>query len=93
MINDRIKIVSVQETTGNTSLIMTDEDTYTGVMKLEEIKAGKTNNIKVIITWENDESNNKMDTAVGTVNNYKISIPIEFIATQYLGEEIKEYIP
>lgn len=93
LINDRIKIVSVQETTGNTSLIMTDEDTYTGVMKLEEIKAGKTNNIKVIITWENDESNNKMDTAVGTVNNYKISIPIEFIATQYLGEEIKEYIP
>ena len=34
-----------------------------------------------------------MDTAVGTVNNYKISIPIEFIATQYLGEDIKEYIP
>lgn len=74
-------------------MIMTDEDTYTGVMKLEEIKAGKTNNIKVIITWENDENNNKMDTAVGTVNNYKISIPIEFIATQYLGEDIKEYIP
>lgn len=91
--NDKISIVSVEETTGNTNLIRTDESTYTGVIKLAEIKAGKTNKIKVIITWENDEENNKADTAIGTVSNYKISIPIEFMATQYLGEDIVEYVP
>lgn len=93
LINDRINIVSVEEIENNNTLIRTDENTYTGVIPLSDIKNGKTNKIKVKINWENDENNNKMDTTIGTLKSYTINIPINVTATQYLGEEIKEYVP
>ena len=93
LITDRINIVSVEEIENNNTLIRTDENTYTGVIPLSDIKNGKTNKIKVKINWENDENNNKMDTTIGTLKSYTINIPINVTATQYLGDEIKEYVP
>ena len=72
-------------------MIRTDESTYTGVITLNDIKEKKVNNIRVKITWLNDEENNKADTTMGTIENYKINIPIEVDVTQYLGETIEEY--
>ena len=57
------------------------------------IKAGKTNKIKVRLSWENDENNNQMDTTLGTLKGYTVNIPINVTATQYLGETIEEYMP
>ena len=74
-------------------IYLTYKNTYTGVIPLSDIKNGKTNKIKVKINWENDENNNKMDTTIGTLKSYTINIPINVTATQYLGEEIKEYVP
>lgn len=92
IVNDKINIVSVEEE-GNNKLIKTGESTYTGVIPLSDIKNGATNKVKVKINWENDEENNEMDTTLGTLKNYKLNIPINVLATQYLGEEIEEYIP
>ena len=91
MVNDKIKIVSIEEINQNNELIRTDESTYTGVITLNDIKEKKVNNIRVKITWLNDEENNKADTTMGTIENYKINIPIEVDVTQYLGETIEEY--
>ena len=93
LINDKIKIVSIEEIENNNKLIKTDENTYTGIIPLSDIKSGKTNKIKITINWENDENNNKTDTTIGTLRDYNISIPINFVATQYLGETIEEYVP
>lgn len=91
LINDKIKIVSIEEINQNNELIKTDESTYTGIITLSDIKEKKINNIRVKITWLNDEENNKADTTMGTIENYKINIPIEVDITQYLGETIEEY--
>lgn len=93
LINDRIKIVSIEEESGTDSLIQTDEATYTGIIPLSEIQNGKTCKIKVKINWENDEENNQMDTTLGKLKNYTLRIPINVVITQYLGETIKEYVP
>ena len=60
---------------------------------LDSIKQGRVDKIKVTLEWENDESNNENDTKTGRYVNYKMKIPIEVKATQYLGEKIEEYIP
>lgn len=91
LVNDKIKIVSIEEINQNNELIKTDESTYTGIITLNDIKEKKINNIRVKITWLNDEENNKADTTMGTIENYKINIPIEVDITQYLGETIEEY--
>lgn len=91
LVNDKIKIVSIEEINQNNELIRTDESTYTGVITLNDIKEKKVNNIRVKITWLNDEESNKADTTMGTIENYKINIPIEVDVTQYLGETIEEY--
>lgn len=91
LVNDKIKIVSIEEINQNNELIKTDESTYTGIITLSDIKERKINNIRVKITWLNDEENNKADTTMGTIENYKINIPIEVDITQYLGETIEEY--
>lgn len=91
LVNDKIKIVSIEEINQNNELIKTDESTYTGIITLSDIKEKKINNIRVKITWLNDEENNKADTTMGTIENYKINIPIEVDITQYLGETIEEY--
>ena len=91
LVNDKIKIISIEEINQNNELIKTDESTYTGIITLSDIKEKKINNIRVKITWLNDEENNKADTTMGTIENYKINIPIEVDITQYLGETIEEY--
>ena len=91
LVNDKIKIVSIEEINQNNELIKTDESTYTGIITLSDVKEKKINNIRVKITWLNDEENNKADTTMGTIENYKINIPIEVDITQYLGETIEEY--
>lgn len=92
LINDKIEISSIA-IDGENTLIKTGEDIYTGVIMLDSIKQGRVDKIKVTLEWENDESNNENDTKIGRYVNYKMKIPIEVKATQYLGEKIEEYIP
>lgn len=93
MSNDKMKIVSLEEIESDTDLILEDETTYTGVISLSDIQAGKKAKIKVLLTWENDEQNNEQDTNIGTNKNYKINLPISVKVVQYLGEPIEEYVP
>ncbi len=90
--NKNITIKSITETEEKTDLIKTDENTYTGIITLEDIKQGKSNNIKVEIEWKDDEANNEEDLKIGTKGeNYKLEIPIVIHVSQYLGEEIITY--
>lgn len=86
--NDNIVIKEVTETVTGKSLIKTAENTYTGVILLEEIKQGIYNNIKVEIEWKYDEINNEQDIIMGTDADFKLEIPINIHVCQYFGEEI-----
>lgn len=93
LINKQIKIVSIEEINNNRELVLTAENTYTGVLKLEDIKNGIVDKIKVTIEWENDDNNNSQDTLIGSTPNNNMDIPVSVHALQYLGEEIKQYNP
>ena len=75
------------------NLIRTGERTYTGIFALSEIEAGTTKTITINIAWLNDEANNEHDTNVGTEVESGKLIGIKFVAKQYKGETINEYIP
>lgn len=91
MTNTSLKIKSIEEEEENNTLIRTGENTYTAVIPLEKIKQGKTNKVKIIVEWKNNETNNEADTSEGKVYQAKLKIPIKFTATQYLGETITPY--
>lgn len=68
----------------------TAESTYTGVVSLADIEAGKTNTIRVYLGWEDDGTgaNDEEDSALGTNKDAQVSIPVTVKASQYLGETI-----
>lgn len=87
-LNDKIVVSGIEEiTSGN--LVRTGKNTYSKVITLNEIKNGITNIIRVYIKWDNidDES----DSAIGSVINNFINVPVTIAAYQYLGEKIDIY--
>ena len=89
-INSFIKITNVEEINKN-NLILTDKNTYTGLIDLNYISSKKTHIIRTYVEWIDDEDNSQNDYLVGISDEiFKISIDINVI--QYLGEEIKEYV-
>ena len=84
-----LKIKSIEETVQNYQLIKTAENTYTGIMLLDDINKGINHKIKMEIEWVADEEiSNEADTILGTDVSHKLQIPITVHAIQYLGEEI-----
>lgn len=81
-------INSVKEIQNNKDLILTGENTYTGVIWLNDIKNKQKDKLEFSIIWENIEENNENDTSIGTKEKPKINIPIEVKVYQYLGEVI-----
>ena len=76
-------------------ITQTEESTYTGVVTLDDISAGKTNTLRVYLSWEDDGTgvNDEADSVLGTTKDIQVSIPVQVKASQYLGEEILEYQP
>ena len=89
--NKNITIKSITETEEGATLVRTGENTFTGIISLEKIKQGITNNIKVEIEWKDNDTNNEEDTEIGIQEDYKLEIPIIVHVSQYLGEEIVAY--
>ena len=87
-LNNKVVVSSIEEVySGN--LIRTDLNTYSKVITLNEIKNGITNTIRVYIKWDN--SDDESDSAIGSVINNFINVPVTIAAYQYLGEKIDIY--
>lgn len=89
--NSNLIIKSITETQEGNELIKVDKNTYAGVIPLEKIKNGNTNEITVEIEWVDDENNNESDIELGTKWDSKYEIPITVHVCQYFGEEIITY--
>ena len=87
--NKNIKLVSVKEKKQNNILIKTGEDTYTGIISLDDIKNNVTNEIIIEIEWIDDRQNDGEDTKIGIIENSEIKIPMTVYVSQYLGETIE----
>lgn len=86
--NSNVKIKSIEEIEKNYPLIKTSENTYTGIISLDDIKKGVIHNIKMEVEWVDDEKYNENDTKLGSSSIRQFQIPIKVHAIQYLGEEI-----
>lgn len=89
--NQKIILSLVEEIDTGSILIRTGENTYTGIIPLEDIVEDYVNNIKITFIWENDETNNAQDIILGTTPNLKVQIPISVTISQYMGEEVVPY--
>lgn len=85
---NNLKLSTVEEIALGNNIVKTQENCYTGIISLSQIKQKATNQLKVTIDWENVEDFNKEDTEMGSTKNAKVNIPITVRVTQYLGEEI-----
>ncbi len=90
--NENIVIKSIEEIEEHNTLIRTGENTYTGIIPLQDIKNGVTNTIKMEIEWQDNESYNAQDTQLGVVEGSQLQIPITVKAIQYIGEQIIPYV-
>lgn len=91
-LDSNIIIKSITETQSGKLLIKTDKDTYSDFIKLEDIQNGNVNEIKVEIDWLNGSENQDVDTEMALQSNAKLQIPVVVQVTQYLGEELVEYV-
>lgn len=89
--NSNISIKSITETQEGNELVKVGENTYVGIITLEEIKAGHKNEITVEIEWMEDENNNEADMELGTKWDAEYQIPITVHVCQYFGEELNTY--
>ena len=86
--NSNVKIKSIGEIEKNYPLIKPSENTYTGIISLDDIKKGVIHKIKMEVEWVDDEKYNENDTKLGSSSIRQFQIPIKVHAIQYLGEEI-----
>ena len=89
--NSNIQIKSIKETLNGNELVKTDKNTYTGIIPLEKIQAGTTNEITVEVEWIENEDHNEEDIGLGTTWNAEYQIPITVHVCQYLGEQLNLY--
>lgn len=75
---------------GTNTLVKTGKNTYSGIISLAEVQAGSKANARCYVTWNNDETKNAEDSAMGLNPQTDISLSAKVTVTQYLGEEIKE---
>ena len=89
--NSNIQIKSIKETLNGNELVKTDKNTYTGIILLEKIQAGTTNEITVEVEWIENEDHNEEDIGLGTTWDAEYQIPITVHVCQYLGEQLNLY--
>lgn len=89
--NDNMQIKSIKETLLGNELVQVAENTYAGVITVEEIKAQKMNEVTVEIEWAENDDNNEQDVNLGSIWNAECQVPITVHVSQYLGEEISPY--
>lgn len=89
--NSNLIIKSITETQQGNELIKIGDNTYAGIITLEQIKAGNINEITVEVEWVDNENNNEKDLELGTKWNFEYQIPITVHVSQYFGEELNAH--
>ena len=79
----QIKLDSVEGIDG--TMLTKKDDIYSNIITLDDITNGKTNKIKVVFSWEDNEENNESDSTLGLDGTGVMEIPINIKFNQYMG--------
>lgn len=71
-------------------IIKTGENTYSGVISLEDVTNEVQTTLRFYIGWEELENGqgDVADTELGLIKDISTNIPVDVVVTQYLGEPI-----
>ncbi len=71
-------------------IIKTGENTYSGVISLEDVTNEVQTTLRFYIGWEELENGQGdiADTELGLIKDISTNIPVDVVVTQYLGEPI-----
>ena len=67
-------------------LLKVNDNTYSGVLTMNQIVEGTTRTLVIHVEWINDENNNEIDTQIGLDEKEPNYLKLEFDASQYTGE-------
>ena len=81
----------LEDLSSNGQVVRTGEFVYSGIIDLSSINNDETRTLRIHITWQDVASENESDTKLGEVEDSKLTIPIIFHASQYLGETLVPY--
>lgn len=85
--------LEIQSPTANMQFKRTEENTYSGTISLADVQTNQIATIRCYVEWLNDETKNQQDTVIGSKTEREtIDIPVTVTVTQYLGEELVEYV-
>ncbi len=79
--NGNFKILSIE----TEDSIEMEENKYSGMFSLEDIKNNKVSKVRFNLIWENNEENNELDSEYIGIDKI-INIPITINFSQYLGQ-------
>lgn len=71
--------------TSTESEVITNGNTFSGIISLADIEANNTINLRLNLTWNNNEELNESDTNLGIVESNKLEVPITVTLNQYQG--------
>ncbi|MDD5980082.1 MAG: hypothetical protein PUC23_03110 [bacterium] len=81
--NEAIHVLSLQEL-NNKELITNDDNTYIGIITLDDIENGIKHNIRTTLIWEDIDDNIK-DYELGSIYNNQLEIKVSINFSQYLN--------
>lgn len=81
--NEKIYITSVKNKAGE-DLEQNDEENYVGTMFLADVINNQVEIIKVEFIWEDDESNNEVDSSFVGMTDAFLDVPISIKVSQYV---------
>lgn len=61
------------------------DNTYSGLITMDQIKEGTIKTLVIHVEWVNDENNNESDTQIGLKEKDPNYLKLEFDASQYTG--------
>ena len=85
-------VARLEMASGENTLIRTGENTYSGIISLADVQNEEKATVRCFVKWVDDESNNETDSELGNTLNQTLSLAANVTVTQYLGEEITEYV-
>lgn len=82
--NEHITLTSIKDENG-IPLFEEEENTYSGIIGLARVELGEIEKIRVDFIWDNDETNNEIDSAYVGIEDSKLNVPISIRFSQYTG--------
>lgn len=82
---DKLLLVTSISSGNDAELVKIDKNVYAGLLSLEDINAGKKPRIDVKVIWEDDEDIVYDFDMLNDLDSYLV---INFMARQYLGEDV-----